>query len=70
MNSVAEKLILTVFEIDPSITEEQKFRVLAILRGVEAKSTPELRPLLSRRGAGKWRDAARAGERGRQRRGP
>ena len=49
MNSVAEKLILTVFEIDPSITEEQKFRVLAILRGEEAKSTPELRPLLSRR---------------------
>ena len=48
MNSVAEKLILTVFEIDPSITEEQKSRVLAILRGEEAKPTPELRPLLSR----------------------
>lgn len=49
MNSVAEKLILTVFEIDPSITEEQKSRVLAILRGEESRSTPELRPLLSRR---------------------
>ena len=49
MNSVAEKLLHIVFEIDPSITEEQKSRVLAILRGDEAKATPELRPLLSRR---------------------
>ncbi len=49
MNSVTEKLILTMLEIDPSITEEQKSRVLAILRGDEAKATPELRPLLSRR---------------------
>ncbi len=49
MNGVAEKLLHIVFEIDSSITEEQKSRVLAILRGDEAKTTPELRPLLSRR---------------------
>ena len=49
MNSVAEKLLHIAFEIDPSITEEQKARVLAILRGDEARATPELRPLLSRR---------------------
>ena len=49
MNSVAEKLLHIAFEIDPSITEEQKSRVLAILRGEEARATSELRPLLSRR---------------------